>query len=93
MPAFTAVPSSAPAYLLGALAYGYHDVSTSRVVGADTLEANYSAHSFSGRAEAGYRFDTPMIGLAPYLAFQGTSLSIPSYAETASGDRHLRARL
>ena len=72
-------------YVLGALAYGYHDVSTSRVVGADTLEANYSAHSFSGRAEAGYRFDTPMVGLAPYLAFQGTSLSIPSYAETASG--------
>ena len=73
------------AYVLGALAYGYHDVSTSRVVGADTLEANYSAHSFSGRAEAGYRFDTPMVGLAPYLAFQGTSLSIPSYSETASG--------
>ena len=73
------------AYLLGALAYGYHDVSTSRVVGADTLQADYSAHSWSGRAEAGYRFDTSGMGLAPYVAFQGTSLRIPSYGETASG--------
>ena len=72
-------------YVLGALAYGYHDVSTSRVVGADTLEANYSAHSFSGRAEAGYRFDMSAIGLTPYVAFQGTALHIPSYSETASG--------
>ena len=68
------------AYLLGALAYGYHDVSTSRVVGADTLEANYGAHSFSGRAEAGYRFDTPVAGLAPYLAFQGTASASPPTA-------------
>jgi autotransporter-associated beta strand protein/T5SS/PEP-CTERM-associated repeat protein len=73
------------AYLAGALAYGYHDVSTSRTAFGDTLEANYGAHSFSGRAEAGYRFDTALAGLTPYLAFQGTSLSVPSYSETASG--------
>jgi outer membrane autotransporter protein len=73
------------AYFLGALAYGYHDVSTSRVAFGDTLDADYGAHSFSGRAELGYRFDTGFVGLTPYAAFQGTALSIPSYSETGAG--------
>lgn len=73
------------AYLIGALAYGYHDVSTSRSVDGDVLEANYGAHSFSGRLETGYRFDTPIVDLTPYAAFQGTALSIPSYSETYAG--------
>ncbi len=73
------------AYLSGALAYGYYDVSTSRSLFGETLEANYGAHSFSGRAEAGWRFDRAGVGFTPYAAFQATALSIPDYAETYAG--------
>ena len=72
-------------YVAAALAYGYHDVSTSRVAFGEVLDAGYDAHSFSGRAEVGYRFDTAVAGLTPYAAFQGTSLHIPSYSENSSG--------
>ncbi len=41
------------AYVLGALAYGYHDVSTSRVAFGDTLVGSFCAQYFEGRAEAG----------------------------------------
>ncbi len=61
------------AYFLGAAAYGYQDVSTSRSAFGDILQGSYGSHSFSGRGELGYRFDTPVAGLIPYAAFQGTS--------------------
>src|SRR5207253_122765 len=45
------------AYLTGAVAYGWQDVTTDRTVtiaGADLLRANFNANTFSGRAEGGY---------------------------------------
>ena len=47
------------AYLSGALAYGWQDVTTDRTVtvaGIDQLRAQFNANAFSGRVEGGYRF-------------------------------------
>ena len=51
-----------PAYLSGALAYGWQDVTTDRTVtvaGVDQLRAQFNANAFSGRVEGGYRFVSP----------------------------------
>ena len=53
------------AYLTGALAYGWQDITTDRTVtvaGVDRLRAQFNANAFSGRIEGGYRFVTPWIG-------------------------------
>ncbi|MCC8984002.1 autotransporter domain-containing protein [Bradyrhizobium sp. 10BB] len=73
------------AYLSAALAYGWQDITTDRIVtaaGADHLRANFNANAWSGRLEGGYRYATPWMGLTPYAAAQFTSFELPSYAET-----------
>jgi autotransporter-associated beta strand protein len=75
------------AYFAGALAYGWQDITTDRIVtiaGVDRLRAQFNANAFSGRAEAGYRFVTPWIGgvgITPYMAGQFTTFDLPAYAE------------
>jgi autotransporter-associated beta strand protein len=75
------------AYITGALAYGWQDVTTDRIVtvaGVDRLRAQFNANAFSGRAEAGYRFVAPVmggIGITPYAAGQFTTFDLPAYAE------------
>jgi autotransporter-associated beta strand protein len=72
------------AYVSGALAYGWQDVTTDRTVtvaGVDRLHAEFHANAFSGRAEGGYRFATPWMGVTPYAAGQFTTYSLPAYAE------------
>ena len=75
------------AYLTGALAYGWQDVTTDRTVtiaGIDRLRAQFNANAFSGRAEAGYRFVSPWIGgvgITPYAAGQFTTFDLPAYTE------------
>jgi autotransporter-associated beta strand protein len=77
------------AYLTGALAYGWQDITTDRTVtiaGTDLLRAQFNANAFSGRAEGGYRFLTPWIGgigLTPYAAGQFVTFDLPAYAEQA----------
>ena len=74
------------AYISGALAYGWQDVTTTRsvtVAGLDQLQANFNANAFSGRLEGGYRFATPWLGVTPYAAGQFTTFVLPSYAEQA----------
>jgi autotransporter-associated beta strand protein len=76
------------AYLTGALAYGWQDVTIDRTVtiaGADLLRAQFNANAFSGRVEGGYRFVTPWmaVGLTPYAAGQFTTFDLPGYAEQA----------
>jgi uncharacterized protein with beta-barrel porin domain len=77
------------AYLSGALAYGWQDVTTDRTVtvaGFDQLQARFNANAFSGRIEGGYRFVSPWIGgvgLTPYAAGQFTTFDLPAYAESA----------
>ncbi|MET4625582.1 uncharacterized protein with beta-barrel porin domain [Bradyrhizobium sp. I1.8.5] len=77
------------AYVTGALAYGWQDVTTDRTVtiaGADHLQARFNANAWSGRLEGGYRFVAPVIGgvgLTPYAAVQFTTFDLPSYTEQA----------
>jgi uncharacterized protein with beta-barrel porin domain len=77
------------AYLTGALAYGWQDITTDRAVtvaGTDLLRAQFNANAFSGRVEGGYRFLTPSlggIGITPYAAGQFVTFDLPAYAEQA----------
>jgi uncharacterized protein with beta-barrel porin domain len=77
-----------PAYLTAALAYGWQDVTTDRIVtaaGVDRLRAEFNANAWSGRIEGGYRFVAPWvggIGVTPYAAGQFTTFNLPDYAET-----------
>jgi uncharacterized protein with beta-barrel porin domain len=77
------------AYLTGALAYGWQDITTDRTVtvaGTDLLRARFNANAFSGRAEGGYRFATPWmggVGITPYAAGQFVTFDLPAYAEQA----------
>jgi outer membrane autotransporter protein len=74
------------AYVSGVLAYGWQDITTDRTVtvaGADRLRANFNAHTFAARAEAGYRFVKAAAGVTPYAAAQLTSVYLPGYAEIA----------
>ncbi len=74
-----------PAYLSGALAYGWQDITTDRTVtiaGIDRLRAQFNANAVSGRIEGGYRVVTPrQLALTPYAAGQFTTYDLPSYAE------------
>ena len=75
------------AYLSGALAYGWQDITTDRTVtvaGVDRLRARFNANAWSGRVEAGYRFVAPVIGgvgFTPYAAGQFNTFDLPAYAE------------
>jgi len=78
--------TAGPAYVAAALAYGWQDVTTDRTVtiaGVDQLRASFNANAFSGRAEGGYRFATPWLGVTPYAAVQVTTFDLPAYAEQA----------
>jgi hypothetical protein len=78
-----------PAYISGALAYGWQDVTTDRILtvsGIDHLRAEFNANAVSGRAEGGYRFVQPWIGgigITPYAAAQFVTFDLPAYAEQA----------
>jgi uncharacterized protein with beta-barrel porin domain len=75
------------AYVTGALAYGWQDVTTDRTVtvaGIDQLRAKFNANAWSGRVEGGYRFVAPVVGgvgFTPYAAGQFTTFELPAYAE------------
>ena len=79
--------SMGAAYLSGALAYGWQDVTTDRTItaaGIDHLRAEFHANAWSGRLEGGYRFVAPVaggLGITPYAAGQFTTFDLPAYAE------------
>ena len=78
--------TAGPAYITAALAYGWQDVTTNRIVtaaGVDQLRAQFNANALSGRVEGGYRYATQWIGLTPYAAAQATMFSLPNYSEFA----------
>jgi len=76
------------AYVTGALAYGWQDVTTDRnvtIAGLDHLRAEFNANTYSGRIEGGYRFVAPVlggVGITPYAAGQFVTFDLPAYAET-----------
>jgi len=74
------------AYLSGALAYGWQDITTDRTVtvaGIDRLRAQFNANAWSGRVEGGYRLVSQGFGWTPYAAGQFTTFELPAYAEQA----------
>jgi uncharacterized protein YhjY with autotransporter beta-barrel domain len=74
------------AYVTGAFAYGWQDVTTNRTVsiaGIDTLQAKFNTNALSGRLEGGYSFVTPWMGITPYAAGKFTTYDLPAYAEQA----------
>ncbi|WP_245452624.1 autotransporter outer membrane beta-barrel domain-containing protein [Bradyrhizobium sp. C9] len=81
--------SEGPAYITAALAYGWQEVTTNRIVtaaGFDQLRAEFNANTYSGRVEGGYRIIAPWtggIGITPYAAGQFTTFDLPDYAEQA----------
>jgi uncharacterized protein with beta-barrel porin domain len=79
-----------PAYISAALAYGWQDVTTNRIVtagGFDQLRAEFNANAWSGRLEGGYRFVVPTwgggFGITPYATAQFVTFDLPAYAEQA----------
>jgi probable HAF family extracellular repeat protein/autotransporter-associated beta strand protein len=78
-----------PAYITGALAYGWQDITADRIVtvaGLDHLRAQFNANAWSGRVEGGYRFVAPVvggIGITPYAAAQFVTFDLPAYMEQA----------
>ncbi|HLZ03243.1 MAG TPA: autotransporter domain-containing protein [Bradyrhizobium sp.] len=76
--------NAGPAYVSAALAYGWQDVTTNRLVMGSNLRAEFNANALSGRLEGGYRFATRWFGITPYAAGQFTSFFLPSYAEAAT---------
>jgi outer membrane autotransporter protein len=75
-----------PAYLSAALAYAWHDATTTRnvTIGAETLEGRFRPHVLAGRVEGGYRFGWMGMGVTPYAAAQVQSFRMPAYTETAT---------
>jgi uncharacterized protein with beta-barrel porin domain len=82
--------TSGAAYITGALAYGWQDITTNRTLmvgGLDQLRAEFNANAWSGRLEGGYRFVTPVydgLGVTPYAAAQFVTFDLPAYAEQAA---------
>jgi autotransporter-associated beta strand protein len=73
---------SGPAYLAAAFAFANHWMSTDRFAVGDHLTANFTAQSYGGRLEGGYRFTTWYGGVTPYAAIQAQSFHTPGYTET-----------
>ncbi|HEY8948255.1 MAG TPA: autotransporter-associated beta strand repeat-containing protein [Rhizomicrobium sp.] len=77
-------------YVTGAVSFGSQDVTTHRTVDQSGVtggyRGHYSADTFAGRLEGGWRLDAGWAGLTPYVAWQATSDSVPGYSEkTVSG--------
>ncbi|MDI1263438.1 MAG: autotransporter domain-containing protein, partial [bacterium] len=75
-----------PAYIAGALGYGWQDITTDRsvtVAGLDRLRAEFNANAYSGRLEGGYRVVGWGLGWTPYAAAQVTAFDLPAYTEQA----------
>jgi uncharacterized protein with beta-barrel porin domain len=72
-----------PAYVAASLAYTNHWMSTDRYAAfGDHLAADFSARSFGGRVESGYRLPSLVGAFTPYAAVQAQSFHTPSYNET-----------
>jgi uncharacterized protein with beta-barrel porin domain len=75
------------AYVAGALAYNFHDVTTNRTVtvaGTDMLQGRFQASGLGARLEGGYHFATPYARVTPYGAVQVQSIFMPGYGEVAT---------
>jgi uncharacterized protein with beta-barrel porin domain len=72
--------TNGPAYVTAALAYGWQDITTDRIVtaaGIDHLRAEFDANAWSGRMEGGYRFVAPLGGAALGSRSSRRSICLP----------------
>jgi uncharacterized protein with beta-barrel porin domain len=75
------------AYVSGALAYNFHDVTTNRtitVAGSDTIESRFTTNGLGARIEGGYRLATEFVRVSPYAAVQVQSIFLPNRSESAT---------
>ena len=76
-----------PLYVTAAFGYGWHQITTQRVVtvsGTDILQGKQDADDFGGRVEAGWRMVLDdQYALSPYAAIAAESFEAPAYVETA----------
>lgn len=70
-----------PAYITGALAWGWQDITIDRNTFGNSFRAEYDANALSGRIEGGYRIGMVTGGIAPYAAGQFTTFRQPDHAE------------
>ena len=73
--------TSGPAYVSGAVAWGWQDITTNRTALGNSYRANFDANAITGRLEGGWRFAYGTSGLTPYASGQVTSFFLPGYAE------------
>jgi uncharacterized protein with beta-barrel porin domain len=76
-----------PAYVSAALAFGWHQASTSRTVavaGGDTLRGEFSAQNLGARFEGGWRHDVSGVAVTPYAALVVQSFRAGGYNERAT---------
>ncbi|MDC7789273.1 autotransporter domain-containing protein [Rhodoplanes sp. TEM] len=76
-----------PGFVSAALAYAWHDATTTRsitAVGPETLEGRLHPQVLAARLETGWRFGGPTLGLTPYAAGQVQAFRMPGFAETAT---------
>ncbi|NVO16656.1 MAG: autotransporter domain-containing protein [Rhodoplanes sp.] len=76
-----------PGYVSAALAAGWHDLHTDRIVAipgvTDRLLADFSGQAIGGRLETGWRLALPSdIGITPFAAIRTQAFRTPTYAET-----------
>jgi len=75
-----------PAYLSAAAGIANHWMTTERYAAGDHLKADFNAQVYSGRLEAGYRFEPSLsVGLTPYAALQVQHFRSPSHTEEDLG--------
>jgi outer membrane autotransporter protein len=74
------------AYVEGTLAYGMHDIDSTRAAAVgQTAKANIDANQYSARLEAGYRFDLQdKASIIPFASFDYAHLTQDAYTETGA---------
>src|SRR5437588_9878576 len=71
-----------PAYFAASFGYAEHWMRTNREVFGFEFATDFNAHSYGGRAEAGYHLGRPVFTVTPYAAVQAQAFHIPSLIET-----------
>jgi outer membrane autotransporter protein len=71
-----------PAYFAASFGYAEHWMRTNREVFGVEFATDFNAHSYGGRAEAGYHLGWPVFTVTPYAAVQAQAFHIPSLIET-----------
>ena len=76
-----------PAYIDGALAYGYSTFTTNRVIGTGSIgevaNASFDGYQYGGRIEGGWRFGFDRSVLTPFMGLTVQALTQPAYSETS----------